>query len=65
MVQHTIQVHIKKGSGYWYACGSWYLKTYSYATCEVTVMHDESAVGLSKGQWRQYHQRRDVPPVLV
>jgi len=47
MVQHTIQVHIKKGSGYWYACGSWYLKTYSYATCEVTVMHDESAVGLS------------------
>jgi len=29
----------------WYACGSWNLKTYSYATSDVTIMHDESAVG--------------------
>jgi len=36
----------KKGSGYGYACGSWNVKTYSYATCYVTVMHDKSAVGL-------------------
>jgi len=35
-----------KGSGYRYACGSWNLKTYSYATCDATLMHDESAVGL-------------------
>jgi len=37
-----------KGSDYRYACGSWNLKTYSYATCddESAVPHDESAVGL-------------------
>jgi len=33
-------------SGYRHACGSWNLKTYEYATCDVTVMHDESAAGL-------------------
>jgi len=33
---------------YRYACGSWNLKTYEYATCDVTVMHDGSAVGLVK-----------------
>jgi len=35
-----------KGNGYGYACGSWNLKTYSDATCDVTVTHDESAVVL-------------------
>jgi len=40
------QWNIFKGSGYRYACGSWNLQTYSYATCDVTVTHDESAVGL-------------------
>jgi len=34
------------GSGYRYACGSWNKKTYLYATSDVTVTHDESAVGL-------------------
>jgi len=34
------------GSGYGYACGSGNLKTYSYATCDVTVTHHESAIGL-------------------
>jgi len=28
------------GSGYRYACGSWNLKTYEYATCDVTVTHE-------------------------
>jgi len=37
-----------KGNGYRYACVSWNLKTYSYTTCDVTVMHDESAVGLGE-----------------
>ena len=32
------------GISYRYTCGSWNLKTYSYATCDVTVMHDKSAV---------------------
>jgi len=36
------------GSGYKYACGSWNLLTYSYAPCDVTEMHDESAVGLEE-----------------
>jgi len=36
----------RQGSGYSCACGSWNLKTPSYATCDVTVTHDESAVGL-------------------
>jgi len=34
------------GSGYSYACGSWNLKTYSYATYDVLVTHHETAVGL-------------------
>jgi len=34
------------GSGYRYTCGCWNLKTYSYTTCDVTVMHDKSSVGL-------------------
>ena len=34
------------GSGYGYNCGFWNLKTYSYATCDVTVTHDESTVSL-------------------
>jgi len=34
------------GSGYRTACGSSYLKPYSIATCNMTVMHDESVVGL-------------------
>ena len=41
-----LQSELSKGSGYRCACGSWNLKTYSYATCDVTVTHDESAVGL-------------------
>jgi len=37
---------LHKSSGYKYhACGSSNLKTYSYATCDVTVMHDESRLG--------------------
>ena len=32
--------------GYRYAYGSWNKKTYEYATCDVTVTHDKSAVGL-------------------
>jgi len=35
-----------KGSGYRYAYGSRNLKTYLYATCDVTVTHDDNAVGL-------------------
>jgi len=42
----TFSSLIKKGSGYRYACGPWNLKTYSYATCDLTVTHDESALGL-------------------
>jgi len=34
------------GGGYRYTCGSWNMKTYSYATCDKTVTHDESTVGL-------------------
>jgi len=37
---------IMKGSGYRSACGSWNVKNYSYAACDVTVTHNESAVGL-------------------
>jgi len=33
-------------SGYRTACESSQLKSYSTATCNVTVMHDESAIGL-------------------
>ena len=40
------------GSGYRYACVSWNLTSYSYITCDVTVMHDESAVGLLETNWR-------------
>ena len=34
------------GSGYTsrYACGSWNLNSYYYATCDVTVTDDENAV---------------------
>jgi len=39
-------LHFFIGSDYRYTCGSWNLKTYSYATCDVTVMHDKSAVGV-------------------
>jgi len=34
------------GSDYRTVCRSSYLKPYSTATCNVTVMHDESVVGL-------------------
>jgi len=34
------------GSGYRTACGSPYLKPYSTTSCNMTVMHDESAAGL-------------------
>ena len=37
---------LKQGGGCRYACGSWNLKTDSYATCDVTVTHDKSAVGV-------------------
>ena len=36
----------EKGIGYGYTYGSWNLKTYWYATCDVIVMHNESAVSL-------------------
>ena len=36
---------------YTYTCGSWNLKTYSYATCDVTLTHDESAVDLVGTNW--------------
>jgi len=39
-------ITLTEGSGYRHACGSWNLKTYSYATCDVTVTQKESAVGL-------------------
>jgi len=35
-------------SGYRTACRSSYLKPYSTTTCNMTVTHDESAVGLVK-----------------
>ena len=35
-----------KGCGNRYACGSCNLKTYSYATCDVAVTHNKSAVGV-------------------
>ena len=36
----------RKGSGYRFGCGYRNLKTYSYATCDITVTHDGSAVDL-------------------
>jgi len=38
----------KKGSGYRSACGPSYFKPYSSATCNVTVTHKETAVGLAE-----------------
>jgi len=41
-------VYFKIGSGCRTACGSLNLKPYSTAFCNMTVTHDESAVGLVK-----------------
>jgi len=35
-----------KGSGYRTTCGSVHLKPYSTTSCNVTVTHDENAIGL-------------------
>jgi len=39
---------VKIGSGYRTACGSSHLKPHSTTTCNVTVTHNDSAVGLVK-----------------
>jgi len=41
-----MEVHINMGSGYRTACGSLNLKPYLTTLCNMTVTHDENAIGL-------------------